>query len=263
MFEPIVILVVAVGAAVGISVALATQYKKSSRKTANFKIQAANPISDLARKHGDENPPIPQEAIETNTTFDTSEGFQRSEPVPTAPLVPSVNVFQSQSDETEATRSLHFFTDVAQAEATISNESNPAFDSESKTYEHQDSPLNENPIPASSKVDEPISTEPNTHDSSSFTSTLALAVPTDNAALENIGPALLPVGARSAAPNTLNSARVSNYGNITTAYCVKCKSKKQIRDPQAVTMKNGRAAISGFCYDCGTRVFRIGRASTA
>ena len=41
------------------------------------------------------------------------------------------------------------------------------------------------------------------------------------------------------------------------AYCVKCKEKVEIKDPQEVTMKNGRPAISGICSKCGTKVFRI------
>jgi len=41
------------------------------------------------------------------------------------------------------------------------------------------------------------------------------------------------------------------------AYCVKCKAKTGIKDPQKVTMKNGREAIKGFCEKCGTGVYRI------
>ncbi len=41
------------------------------------------------------------------------------------------------------------------------------------------------------------------------------------------------------------------------ACCVKCKEKVEIKDPQEVTMKNGRPAISGTCSKCGTKVFRI------
>jgi len=42
-----------------------------------------------------------------------------------------------------------------------------------------------------------------------------------------------------------------------TAYCVKCKQKREIKDPQRVTMKNGRAAIRGKCPVCGTGLYRI------
>jgi hypothetical protein len=45
---------------------------------------------------------------------------------------------------------------------------------------------------------------------------------------------------------------------VTEAYCVKCRAKKQIANPQPVTMKNGKPAIQGNCPDCGTKLFRIG-----
>ncbi len=41
------------------------------------------------------------------------------------------------------------------------------------------------------------------------------------------------------------------------AYCVKCKAKTEIKDPQEVTMKNGRPAVTGTCSACGTKVFKI------
>lgn len=40
-------------------------------------------------------------------------------------------------------------------------------------------------------------------------------------------------------------------------YCVKCKAKKEIKDPVEVTMKNGRKAMKGKCPTCGTGIFRI------
>lgn len=40
-------------------------------------------------------------------------------------------------------------------------------------------------------------------------------------------------------------------------YCVKCKSKKAIKDPKETTLKNGRKAMKGKCPDCGTGMFRI------
>ena len=43
------------------------------------------------------------------------------------------------------------------------------------------------------------------------------------------------------------------------AYCFKCRSKVEIRDPQKVTLKNGRPATKGLCPRCRTKVFRIGR----
>jgi hypothetical protein len=41
------------------------------------------------------------------------------------------------------------------------------------------------------------------------------------------------------------------------AYCVKCREKRQVRDPKSVTMKNGRNAIEGTCPVCGTKLFRM------
>ena len=50
-------------------------------------------------------------------------------------------------------------------------------------------------------------------------------------------------------------------------YCVKCRAKTDSRDidaagnealPEAVTMKNGRAATRSICVECGTKKFRIG-----
>jgi hypothetical protein len=40
-------------------------------------------------------------------------------------------------------------------------------------------------------------------------------------------------------------------------YCVKCKEKREIKDAQEVTMKNGRKAMKGKCGVCGTGMFRI------
>jgi len=46
---------------------------------------------------------------------------------------------------------------------------------------------------------------------------------------------------------------------MAQAYCVKCRTKREIKDPEAVTMKNGKAAVSGLCPVCGTKIFRIGK----
>jgi Zn finger protein HypA/HybF involved in hydrogenase expression len=44
------------------------------------------------------------------------------------------------------------------------------------------------------------------------------------------------------------------------AYCVKCRTKKEMNDAKAITMKNGRPATQGVCPTCGTKMFRIGKA---
>ena len=43
------------------------------------------------------------------------------------------------------------------------------------------------------------------------------------------------------------------------AYCVKCKSKRDMNSPQAITLKNGRPATQGVCPVCSTKMFRIGK----
>ncbi|MFH1652167.1 MAG: DUF5679 domain-containing protein [Chloroflexota bacterium] len=43
------------------------------------------------------------------------------------------------------------------------------------------------------------------------------------------------------------------------AYCVKCRSKKEMKSPQKVTMKNGKPAVQGICPTCNTKMFRIGK----
>jgi Zn finger protein HypA/HybF involved in hydrogenase expression len=45
---------------------------------------------------------------------------------------------------------------------------------------------------------------------------------------------------------------------MTTMYCVKCRAKKEARDEQTVTMKNGKKAKKGTCPSCGTKMFKIG-----
>jgi Domain of unknown function (DUF5679) len=41
------------------------------------------------------------------------------------------------------------------------------------------------------------------------------------------------------------------------AYCVKCRQKREIKDPTEITMKNGRPAMEGTCPVCGTKLFRM------
>lgn len=43
------------------------------------------------------------------------------------------------------------------------------------------------------------------------------------------------------------------------AYCLKCRDKREISNPEQVTLKNGRPATMGYCPKCGTKVFRIGK----
>lgn len=44
---------------------------------------------------------------------------------------------------------------------------------------------------------------------------------------------------------------------MASGYCVKCKSKKEMKDVKEVVMKNGRRANKGICVSCGTNMFCI------
>jgi hypothetical protein len=44
---------------------------------------------------------------------------------------------------------------------------------------------------------------------------------------------------------------------MAEGYCVKCKTKKEMKDTQEVTMKNGRKAMKGTCPSCGTGMYKI------
>ena len=43
------------------------------------------------------------------------------------------------------------------------------------------------------------------------------------------------------------------------AYCVKCRTKREMTNARAITMKNGRPSTQGICPVCGTKMFRIGK----
>jgi len=45
---------------------------------------------------------------------------------------------------------------------------------------------------------------------------------------------------------------------MAEAYCVKCNAKREVKDPQNVTMKNGKPALTGTCPVCGTKLYKIG-----
>ena len=46
---------------------------------------------------------------------------------------------------------------------------------------------------------------------------------------------------------------------LMEAYCVKCRTKREMKDAKAITMKNGKPATQGICPTCGTKMFRIGK----
>ena len=43
------------------------------------------------------------------------------------------------------------------------------------------------------------------------------------------------------------------------AYCVKCKTKRELNEPNPVFTKAGAPATQGICQVCGTKLFRMGR----
>lgn len=45
--------------------------------------------------------------------------------------------------------------------------------------------------------------------------------------------------------------------NNTTGYCVKCRTKREMKNPKPVSIKGGKMAMSGTCPKCGTKMFRI------
>ncbi len=38
------------------------------------------------------------------------------------------------------------------------------------------------------------------------------------------------------------------------AYCVKCKEKREMKDPKEATSANGRKMLKGSCPVCGTKM---------
>ena len=47
------------------------------------------------------------------------------------------------------------------------------------------------------------------------------------------------------------------------AYCLKCRTKREMKDEQQITMKNGKPATQGICPECGTKMFKIGSGEKA
>jgi len=48
---------------------------------------------------------------------------------------------------------------------------------------------------------------------------------------------------------------------MAEAYCVRCKKKKEIKNPKEIVIKGKggveRKAITGVCPDCGTKMFKF------
>ena len=43
------------------------------------------------------------------------------------------------------------------------------------------------------------------------------------------------------------------------AYCLKCRTMRDMKNPSQTTMKNGKPATTGTCPNCGTKMYRIGK----
>lgn len=50
----------------------------------------------------------------------------------------------------------------------------------------------------------------------------------------------------------------------TEGYCMKCRQKRELKNENQTTLKNGRPAIEGQCSVCGTKVVKlVGKAGAA
>lgn len=47
---------------------------------------------------------------------------------------------------------------------------------------------------------------------------------------------------------------------MASMYCVKCREKKEVENPEKVTMKNGKPALKAKCPTCDTGMYKIGAA---
>jgi hypothetical protein len=48
-------------------------------------------------------------------------------------------------------------------------------------------------------------------------------------------------------------------GNQMQGYCVKCRTKREMKNAKSVTTTNGKPATKGVCPVCGTKMYRIGK----
>lgn len=56
------------------------------------------------------------------------------------------------------------------------------------------------------------------------------------------------------------AADVSLRRDRMEAYCLKCRTQREMSNAEATTMKNGKPATKGKCPVCGTTMFKIGKA---
>ncbi len=48
-------------------------------------------------------------------------------------------------------------------------------------------------------------------------------------------------------------------GKYMEGYCLKCRTKREMKNATSVTLKNGRPATQGACPVCGTKITVIGK----
>jgi hypothetical protein len=48
-------------------------------------------------------------------------------------------------------------------------------------------------------------------------------------------------------------------GVYMEGYCLKCRTKREMKNANKVTLKNGRPATQGSCPVCGTKITVIGK----
>ena len=62
-------------------------------------------------------------------------------------------------------------------------------------------------------------------------------------------------------PDGCSTARDSKErGEQMQAYCLKCRTAREMKNAEKVTMKNGKPATKGVCPVCGTKMYKIGKA---
>ena len=59
--------------------------------------------------------------------------------------------------------------------------------------------------------------------------------------------------------NIIHTTITNKKVNMVQAYCMKCRTKKEMKDAKSITMKNGKPATQGTCPSCGTKMFRINK----
>jgi len=68
-----------------------------------------------------------------------------------------------------------------------------------------------------------------------------------------------PKGPRAMNVRVDDLFREQKGGELMQAYCMKCRTKREMKDAKSIVMKNRRPATQGTCPVCGTKMFRIGK----